>query len=421
MKQNQELPPGWGGDSFQDNPWKNTPPKQPVQQPEVTQQHEKAVHEHPQNPAPLHEPVSQTEKPVNHEDKLPEKAITETVIPAVQNWAEKAKSGISAIKQEIPKPAINPEPKPKSAPQPKAKPAVFNSSDFDSELPPILNAQYDNSAANEKASVSPLIFIIPVIAAILAFLGGFLLMRAKGKTQNTAVVNTQQMTVPVTEQVEQIIETTEAAATLAETTVTTTVTTTETSVITTTAQKLPTISSAEFVGVYNDYGDGYMFRLDVKGDFSYWIASVTENTSVEPRTFTVSSKDLTADFPYVTGSSIMDDLRAVITPYDADGTAGPSFSTVWNPNRVEHDTSVPVYSCNETGIIRTYGETVPGFASSYILEGGAIAKVRQSLGDGWHIKSGRWCYSKNTTWYELYDAWDGDYYGWVAENYLLWD
>ena len=78
---------------------------------------------------------------------------------------------------------------------PAAKPAVFNSSDFDSELPPILNNPYDNPTDDNKASVSPLIFIIPVIAAILAFLVGFLLMRAKGKTQNTAEVNTQQMTV----------------------------------------------------------------------------------------------------------------------------------------------------------------------------------------------------------------------------------
>ena len=72
------------------------------------------MQDHPRNPAPHNEPISQPEMPVNHEDKAPEKPITETIIPAVQNWAEKAKSGISAIKQEIPKSEIKPEPKTQS-------------------------------------------------------------------------------------------------------------------------------------------------------------------------------------------------------------------------------------------------------------------------------------------------------------------
>ena len=80
-----------------------------------------------------------------------------------------------------------------------------------------------------------------------------------------------------------------------------------------------------------------------------------------------------------------------------------------------------VYSCNLTGVIRTNGEIVPGFTTSYVCDGGTKSMVRTSLGDGWHIESKKYCYSMNTTWYELYDAWDGDYYGWVAESYIAFD
>lgn len=93
----------------------------------------------------------------------------------------------------------------------------------------------------------------------------------------------------------------------------------------------------------------------------------------------------------------------------------------YDPGVSPDSEQVSVYECNETGVIRTKGETVPGFTTSYICEGGAKSMVRTSLGDGWHIQSNRCCYAKNTTWYELYDAWDGDYYGWVAESYIAFD
>ncbi len=79
-----------------------------------------------------------------------------------------------------------------------------------------------------------------------------------------------------------------------------------------------------------------------------------------------------------------------------------------------------VYNCNKLGKIQTHGEIVPGFKTSYILENGELIKEREKLGD-WHIRASRYCYTKFTTWYELYDAWDNDYYGWVSEDYLLWE
>lgn len=104
------------------------------------------------------------------------------------------------------------------------------------------------------------------------------------------------------------------------------------------APALPYISSAEIVGVYNDYGAGYMFRLDLQGNYAYWIAEVTETEFApgDPYVHTVSSRDLTANYPYITGGSTINTLRATITPYDANGVAGTPFTTVWDPNRTEH-------------------------------------------------------------------------------------
>ena len=78
---------------------------------------------------------------------------------------------------------------------------------------------------------------------------------------------------------------------------------------------------------------------------------------------------------------------------------------------------VDVYPCDDFGVINTHGLGVAGFATSYVVDGGEVKEVRHRLGD-WHIKAINWCYSKDVLWYELYDAEDGDYYGWVDTEYI---
>ena len=58
------------------------------------------------------------------------------------------------------------------------------------------------------------------------------------------------------------------------------------------------------------------------------------------------------------------------------------------------------------------GYKVNGYAKSYLIDGGAEAYVRHDLTHGWHIKAVNEYYD-GLYWYELYDADDGDYYGWV--------
>lgn len=62
------------------------------------------------------------------------------------------------------------------------------------------------------------------------------------------------------------------------------------------------------------------------------------------------------------------------------------------------------------------GYKVKGYAKSYLIDGGAESYVRQDLTDGWHIKAVNSYSTDAAEWYELYDADDGDYYGWVSNH-----
>ncbi|MBQ9808204.1 MAG: hypothetical protein IJM55_04985 [Ruminococcus sp.] len=64
------------------------------------------------------------------------------------------------------------------------------------------------------------------------------------------------------------------------------------------------------------------------------------------------------------------------------------------------------------------GYKVEGYDRSYIIDGGPIAYVRQDLTDGWHIKAVNRYSTDAAEWYELYDADDGDYYGWVSNHHI---
>lgn len=73
------------------------------------------------------------------------------------------------------------------------------------------------------------------------------------------------------------------------------------------------------------------------------------------------------------------------------------------------------------GKIITNGANIVGFSTSYVCNDGAPEIVKDNLGDGWRIKSSEHHYSYGINWYELYDADDGDYYGWVDGNYIYWE
>ncbi|MDE6781649.1 MAG: hypothetical protein K2J40_09345 [Ruminococcus sp.] len=76
---------------------------------------------------------------------------------------------------------------------------------------------------------------------------------------------------------------------------------------------------------------------------------------------------------------------------------------------------------NMQGHINCHGVSIAGFPTEYVVNFKRFSKsnlVRQELGNNWHIVAKNKCSSYKVTWYELWDADDGDYYGWVDEYYI---
>ena len=78
---------------------------------------------------------------------------------------------------------------------------------------------------------------------------------------------------------------------------------------------------------------------------------------------------------------------------------------------------VTVYSCSKYGRINTRGGNLPSITLDYIT-GGEWQTLRDSLGNGWHIKATRYCNTMGITWYEIENADDGDYYGWIDGEFI---
>lgn len=80
--------------------------------------------------------------------------------------------------------------------------------------------------------------------------------------------------------------------------------------------------------------------------------------------------------------------------------------------------STTIYPCDKTGQINCRGGIVAGFTTDYVVNGGSVGKVRDSLDDTWHVTAKNACDNYGITWYELWDSDDGDYYGWVDSSYI---
>ena len=101
-----------------------------------------------------------------------------------------------------------------------------------------------------------------------------------------------------------------------------------------------------------------------------------------------------------------------------DVTGEPFTCLEYLPQAPPAQQNVTVDQCWQQGEIITYGKKVASFTSDYVVYHGESAHVRDSLGNGWHIVAVNHCYSYGIHWYELYDADDGDYYGWVDLEYI---
>ena len=122
----------------------------------------------------------------------------------------------------------------------------------------------------------------------------------------------------------------------------------------------PKISKAVIIGEYNNLGDGYMYRIDVMGDYDYWVAAIDYKWATGGKDHeTISSRDLTKEYPYITGGSEGVDISAVLTPYDKNGKAGSAYKVkyegVTEYKEAKTTTTPTTTAPPKTGSIKYYG------------------------------------------------------------------
>ena len=264
-----------------------------------------------------------------------------------------------------------------------------------------------------------------VIAVILAVLVGILAV-ALGTTkmgkQNTIEPNDKKIA-----EVQDSHETTTTALTTTATTTkvttkmittvttTTTVATTAKPVATTTAKPKPYVTASAKTFLLSGY-DGSKVRLYLDGNFykAYIkINGISYDTTVLRSDF--------SDYVELPFNPIANpETTLSVTPYDDAGNAGDTV-TCAIPTDAEgtiNTGGILIDGLNIRGQINCHGGVVAGYTTDYVVNGDACGMVRQSLGDTWHITAKNSCYNYGTNWYELWDSDDGDYYGWVDENYI---
>ncbi len=180
--------------------------------------------------------------------------------------------------------------------------------------------------------------------------------------------------------------------------------------------KKPTISA--YIEGKSNYpiGDGIEFILHTSGDYSYYHYEGYETGGGEYDNKCASGDTSESEIRITAGSSIIY-VKAVITPYNANGVAGETITVDYTV--AQSQSSVEVYSCNAIGQINAPGGgPINGYATSYIVDRGAVSYTRTDLMDNWHVTAVRYCVVNGITWYELYDTDDGDYYGWLDEDHI---
>ena len=162
-------------------------------------------------------------------------------------------------------------------------------------------------------------------------------------------------------------------------------------------------------------GNGSAFYLNVSGDYAYYHYEGFYSGQGETN-YNCASGDTSEPRVRITAGSVFNEIRAVVTPYSSNGTAGDPVSISYKPLGANANIG-RVIPCEKFGTIYSpNGSKVDGLTRSYLIDRGPESYERHDLTDGWHIKAVNYYASSvslDAVWYELYDADDGDYYGWV--------
>ena len=299
------------------------------------------------------------------------------------------------------------------------------------EARPISNSNTASSVP-EKASAAGKGKIIAIAAAALILVVGgigigVLMRKNKGSTPNngsnsgnsvvTSMTETKGENTTATSTIAETITKAQATITATETEATTVNTT---SVIeTTTKAAAPQATASITVAPQSINGNGTCLLLTVTGNYSYYYYEIYADFEGQKNVLRKSGTSYDSSYQYEDGSTVSN-FVFYVTPYNAEGVAGNQTTLNYNgPLQLHPSNSSAISSCTKYGTIYSpAGYKVKGYSKSYLIDGGAESYVRQDLTDGWHIKAVN-CYISDTSgweWYELYDADDGDYYGWVSNH-----
>lgn len=146
----------------------------------------------------------------------------------------------------------------------------------------------------------------------------------------------------------------------------------------------------------------------------------TESTELNLRSAPDKTSDILIGIPKNTQLDIFDSGERgwYYTEYNGKKGYVSADYIAFDLDSIENGT--PIFTCNKYGRINTHGGNLPSITLDYIT-GGEWKTLRDSLGNGWHIKAVRYCQSMDITWYEIYDADDGDYYGWIDGAFIDFD
>ncbi len=167
------------------------------------------------------------------------------------------------------------------------------------------------------------------------------------------------------------------------------------------------------------FGNGASLLMKVDGDYSYFKYEIYADYEIYTNTLIDSGTIYDKSYLFEGGSTLTR-LVFYVTPYNSDGVAGTKISKEYTGRLC-----IPGTSSSSPASVEKYGTIysptgakIDGFTTSYVVNNGAVSYERHDLTNGWHIKAVRQYTSGGITWYELYDADDGDYYGWVDSNFI---
>jgi Tfp pilus assembly protein PilX len=278
-----------------------------------------------------------------------------------------------------------------------------------------------NNDENKPQKTIILVLVIVILLLLIAILGVVffrLLSNSKSQSPAESVIvttiadTTQTATTTEAPETTEKATTTKALTTTKETTTKLTTTAAPTTVKVTAAPANASIS----VNPQPIPGNGTSLLLTVSGNYSYFTYEIYADFEGQKNTLRKSGTSYDNSYLYNDGSTVSN-FVFYVTPYNSDGVAGSKVSLNYSGPLclLETKAASSTVPCTKYGqIYAPGGGPINGYSTSYIVNGGGYSCTRVDLMDQWHVTAvNSFSASDGTTYYELYDTDDGDYYGWV--------